>query len=126
MSLGELARAANLGTAALSRIECGRETAPDSVLEDIGRKVGWSLDEVKCGLPSKEEAEKEYARFSDGVTAMIAAMDDAKKRGLKKGNGGQGEIACPICKRRLSYSIASVNGHCWGRCQTSGCVSWMQ
>lgn len=40
--------------------------------------------------------------------------------------GVQGEIECPACKGKLRYTIARVNGHIWGTCETKGCLSWMQ
>jgi hypothetical protein len=126
MALGELARAANLGTVVMSRIERGIECPPDSVLEPIAKLLDWTLEELKAAIPSKEDAERDYCKMSDGITAMLAAQSDAKIKGLKKGHGGQSTMACPICKGTLHYSVASVNGHLWGRCATDGCVSWMQ
>jgi hypothetical protein len=35
-------------------------------------------------------------------------------------------IECPACKGRLHLSQASSNGHVHGKCETSGCVSWME
>ena len=35
-------------------------------------------------------------------------------------------VECPICKGRLYLSQSAYNGHCHGRCETEGCVSWME
>ena len=35
-------------------------------------------------------------------------------------------VKCPICNGRLHLSQSSYNGHCHGRCETEGCVSWME
>lgn len=35
-------------------------------------------------------------------------------------------IECPACNGRLHLSIAGSNGHVHGRCETEGCVSWME
>lgn len=35
-------------------------------------------------------------------------------------------VECPICKGRLHLSQSAYNGHCHGRCETDGCVSWME
>lgn len=126
MALGELARKCNLGSSVMSRIERGIEHPPDAVLAEIGMALGWTQEEVRASLPSKEEAQAEFDKVSDALTAMSACQDDAKAKGYKKGNGGRGFIPCPICKGRLHYSVASHNGHMWGRCETEGCVSWMQ
>ena len=126
MSLGEMARACNLGTAVMSRIERGLIRPPDAVIQDIARVLSCTSEEVSSAIPSQEEAEKDYTRLLDSLLAISACHEDAKTRGLKKGNGGYGEIDCPICKGRLRYSVASVNGHLWGACSNPDCVRWMQ
>lgn len=35
-------------------------------------------------------------------------------------------MECPQCKGRLHLSQSSYNGHVHGRCETEGCVSWME
>ncbi len=73
-----------------------------------------------------EVAESE-AHTEKMMLAIGAVCADAKTRGLKKGNGGAGEIDCPACKTgKLGYSVASYNGHIWGKCSTPECVAWMQ
>jgi len=126
MSLGECARRAGLGSAVLSRIERGVEVPPDSVLQEIASALDWSIEEVKASIPPPEEVAENYARASDALLALVAVGEDAKKRGLKKGRGGIGQIECPICKNILRYSVASINGHIWGRCDNAECVRWMQ
>lgn len=126
MALGECARKCGLGSAVLSRIERGSEGAPDSVLAKIGEVLGWTIDEVKSGLPSPQEVAENYKRSSDMLLALGAVAEDASKHGLKKGSGGNGQIECPICKGTLRYSVASLNGHIWGKCDNSECVRWMQ
>lgn len=40
---------------------------------------------------------------------------------------GAGEMACPVCKTgKLQYSRSSYNGHVHGKCETPGCVAWME
>ncbi len=57
--------------------------------------------------------------FSPVLTAIKAIREkEGKKRGV------QGSIPCPTCSAELKYSIASINGHIWGKC--SGCgLAWM-
>lgn len=45
---------------------------------------------------------------------------NGKKRGVS------GVIDCPKCHGKLHYSISSYNGHIHGKCETQGCVSWVQ
>ena len=35
-------------------------------------------------------------------------------------------IECPACKGRLHLSQAASNGHVHGKCETNGCVSWVE
>ena len=35
-------------------------------------------------------------------------------------------IECPVCKGRLHLSQSAYNGHVWGKCETTDCVSWME
>lgn len=45
----------------------------------------------------------------------------------KKPPRGKAEvIECPACKGRLHLSQAACNGHVHGKCETAGCVSWME
>ncbi len=61
------------------------------------------------------------------MNAMVAAHADAKAKGYQKGHGGVSSIDCPACEDgRPKYSVASVNGHMWARCNTPGCLSWME
>jgi len=85
----------------------------------------------KRHFPTKEEVAAEVAeheqRWERLKLGMVAAREDAEKRGFKKGNSGRGHIACPVCKSgELHYSVAGYNGHMHGRCTTDKCISWMQ
>lgn len=100
----------------------------------IGYRPGATIKQAECkkkSCYSRDEAiqiEKEHQESMKKFgLALGAASDDAKKRGLKKGQGGKGSLPCPVCKTgTLHYSVASYNGYLWGQCSTSGCVSWMQ
>lgn len=35
-------------------------------------------------------------------------------------------IACPKCNGKLHLSINSYNSHVWGKCDTDGCLEWME
>ena len=61
------------------------------------------------------------------IKALNAAHEDAKSKGLKRGNGGSSSMPCPIgCGGTLTYSVAGVNGHMHAVCSTAGCVKWME
>ena len=59
--------------------------------------------------------------------AHRAAHDDAKTKRLGKGHGGADSVECPVCKAgRIYYRVAGDNGHMHARCETEGCVMWME
>ena len=35
-------------------------------------------------------------------------------------------VECPICKGKLLLSQSAYNGHVWGKCETAGCLTWME
>ncbi len=41
-------------------------------------------------------------------------------------SNARGTIECPICKGKLHYTVASLNGHVHGKCETENCLSWME
>lgn len=43
-----------------------------------------------------------------------------------KGQSWRGVEPCPICGKNLHLSIAGYNGHVHGRCETDGCLNWME
>lgn len=85
----------------------------------------------KRHFPTPEEVAAEVAEHDASWERLKlgigAASKHAKEKGFKKGNGGCGVVPCPVCKTgELNYTVASYNGHMWGRCTTPKCVSWMQ
>lgn len=57
------------------------------------------------------------------VALEVAGQWKAKR---KPAQDRQEIIECPICKGRLHLNQSSYNGHCNGRCETEGCVEWME
>lgn len=47
-------------------------------------------------------------------------------RDAHKGKSAAEVVECPACNGRLHLSIAAYNGHVHGKCETPGCVSWME
>lgn len=82
-------------------------------------------------FPTPEEVQEmiaaDEAAFERTSKAISAVAKDAKSKGLKKRSGGQSSIPCPVCETgTLAYSVSGYNGHIHGRCDTPGCVWWMQ
>jgi len=68
---------------------------------------------------SEEEMEKAMQR-------MRLAFPLISKLKQENPDGGSGETECPACDGKLHYSVAGCNGHTHGKCETEGCLSWME
>lgn len=58
------------------------------------------------------------------MEAVMAGIADWRK--AHKGRSASEVVECPACKGRLHLSISAHNGHVHGKCETKGCVSWME
>lgn len=77
--------------------------------------------------PTAEEIaahEAETKAFMDRFTKTLPLI--AKVKAEHKGQSWQGVEVCPVCSGKLHMSHAACNGHVWGRCETEGCLSWME
>lgn len=70
---------------------------------------------------------------ADAIQAALNRMEIvmpvvAKWRTWKENNrvAKQEVIECPSCKGKLHLSQAAYNGHVHGKCETQGCVAWME
>lgn len=70
---------------------------------------------------------------ADGIEAFFRQMElvgpvvKAWRTWTKKNRVSKAEvIQCPACAGRLHLSQAAYNGHVHGKCETEGCVSWME
>lgn len=85
----------------------------------------------KAQFPTEDEARQEVADVDAAIERhMIAhrtAHDDAKTKRFGKGQGGADSVECPVCKiGRIYYRVAGYNGHMHAKCETDGCVSWIE
>ena len=91
----------------------------------------WISDGCTSGcqhavFPTQEEAEererkvqKSMENYTTARNAIVAHTEG--KRGVA------GSIECPVCKTGvLRFSIAGCNGHIHAKCNSEGCVSWME
>lgn len=91
----------------------------------VERTGSIKCDKFRLSTP-EEEAEEEKA-IQDSIDRTMKTIPIVKK--IKQDHVGEdwkGIVECPICKGKLHLSHASINGHVWGRCETSGCVNWME
>jgi hypothetical protein len=77
--------------------------------------------------PTPEEiaarAEWQKASMARLVTVLQGIADWRKKY---KSKSHSEVVECPACRGRLHLSIAACNGHVHGRCESDGCVAWME
>ena len=63
----------------------------------------------------------------EGAMQRIAIAAPVVGEWRKKLPIGKAEvIECPVCKGRLHLSQAACNGHIHAKCETEGCLSWME
>jgi hypothetical protein len=65
-------------------------------------------------LDAEEKALEEFFQTVFIVRPLIIAQGKSA-----------GQVACPKCTGVIDYDIAS-NGHIRARCNTSGCIQWME
>ena len=76
---------------------------------------------------AEEAEEAEDKRRFDGFVRARAAIVKACGGPWRRGYPSQGGVIdCPACLGALRYSRAGVNGHIHARCETVGCVAWME
>jgi len=95
----------------------------------IHNRTPWACDkfEIMSQAEAEVEADRRIEQSNKTLDSMRKAHEHAKSIGLKKGNGGKGSLPCPACgSGTIYYSVASLNGHMWAKCETAGCVSWME
>jgi len=106
----EIVGGPDLGWAA--RLPC----LPNSALRkesDVTCEKFSALSEAEC-----VEREKEIKERFNGIIA-------ARKRIIQLGVGS-GIIECPVCLKRMGFTVAKSNGHVHARCETKGCLVWME
>lgn len=74
---------------------------------------------------TSEEARAKAERRADDLEIMMEGARRAHE--ASKGVGsGTGFVVCPKCDGRLHWSKAASNGHVWGKCETQGCLAWVE
>lgn len=68
-------------------------------------------------IESDASLERHFAALKVASTWRVKPKPAQDRRGV---------VECPICKGALHLSQSAYNGHVHGRCETPGCVSWME
>jgi hypothetical protein len=75
---------------------------------------------------TREQGEAHADAIEASMQRMMIVGPAVAEWPKKPPRGKQGVIECPVCKGNLHLSQAASNGHVWGKCETEGCVSWME
>jgi hypothetical protein len=78
----------------------------------------WERRSIERATKRADDIELHFARMVK-VGPVVAEW-------RKKPWGKAEVIECPACGGRLHLSQARSNGHVHGKCETQGCVSWME
>lgn len=79
--------------------------------------------------PTPEQIAAEEAEFEavmEKHRIVMAGIRGWRTWSKKNRVAKQEVVECPACKGRLHLSQAAYNGHVWGKCETAGCVEWME
>lgn len=81
----------------------------------------------KQQLPTPEEVAAKVGAHQRDIEGLFTARAAIVKRIAANGKS-DGVMDCPVCGKLLSlhYSQASSNGHIHARCESAGCVAWME
>jgi hypothetical protein len=96
-------------------------------LDETGASKADALPCERLLRPTAHEiaAHEKWAEGRHGLLGKV--MKDIQPwREAHKGMSTRDVVVCPACSGRLHLSIAAYNGHVHGRCETEGCVSWME
>lgn len=78
--------------------------------------------------PTSEQVQADRKEIGAHFERALAAIRIANTWRVKpKPASDRNEmVECPVCKGHLHLTQSAYNGHVHGRCETSGCVSWME
>lgn len=75
---------------------------------------------------TREQGEKRADAHIEAISKMTVVMPVVDEWRAKLPIGKAEVIECPECKGRLHLSQSAYNGHIHAKCETVGCVSWME
>ena len=104
------------------------EPGEPTIRQEIDRR-GFSM--IPCDKfhePTPEEVDQDRAETDASLKRTLMAIRVASQWRVKPKpeQDRQEVVECPLCKGKLHLFQSSYNGHVSGKCETDGCVSWME
>jgi hypothetical protein len=91
---------------------------------------GHNKEAVPCALYEKHtpaevaDHEREMRRAIERIHLLGPLLSKIKT--VHDGMNWSGVEECPACKGRLHMAHVGFNGHTHGKCETEGCLAWME
>lgn len=78
--------------------------------------------------PTDEQVQQDRRETEQALQRATLAIKVASAWRVrpKPAQDRQEVVECPACKGRLHLSQSSYNGHVHGKCETAGCVQWVE
>ncbi len=76
--------------------------------------------------PTDEEIRKDEEAWEQLMENMKKISPLSAQLKEQHPEGGSGTVPCPVCKNTLHFTVSSYNGHTSGRCETDGCIYWIE
>lgn len=99
--------------------------------EVAAERKPWKYEGKPCPFyeaPTDAEVQADREESDRAMERTFAAIKVASAwRVRPKPAQNRAEVVeCPVCKGRLHLSQSAYNGHVHGKCETAGCVAWME
>ena len=109
-------------------VQCTVGQTVNDYREHNGRMYEWGCTngnacQMKCPEFSpytKAECDADESYWDEHIKTVVLACDSIPK------TGSSGIVECVKCKGKLHWSRAACNGHIHAKCETDGCLSWME
>lgn len=92
----------------------------------LKRTVPAGAECDKRQLPTPEQIAEDKARQAESVRKHLLAMPTVNVWRQKPPKGKYEIIECPVCKGNLHLHQSVRNGHVHGKCDSVGCVNWIE
>jgi hypothetical protein len=91
--------------------------------------LGKQRDPVACDqyrAVTAQEIREAEEQASQAFARLMTVLNGIAEWRNRPPIGKQEIIVCPSCGGRLHLAQAASSGHVHGRCETNGCVQWME